>query len=44
MCGGGSGSGGGGGISDITGDPVRLIGLAVAAGLVTVGLINILGS
>jgi SM-20-related protein len=43
----GSGSGSsssGGGVNDITGDPVRLIGLAVAAGLVTVGLINILGS
>ena len=38
-----NGSAGGSG-SDITGDPVRLIGLAVAAGLVTVGLINILGS
>ncbi|OEU06936.1 hypothetical protein FRACYDRAFT_198933 [Fragilariopsis cylindrus CCMP1102] len=30
--------------SNKDGDPVRLIGLAVAAGLVTVGLINILGS
>ena len=33
-----------GGVGDSASDPIRLAGLAVAAGLVTVGLINLLGS
>jgi len=39
-----SGSGGGAAVPSLTDDPLRLGALAIAAGLVTVGLINILAS
>ena len=39
-----SGSGGGAAVPSLTDDPVRLVALAVAAGLITVGLLNILAS
>eukprot|EP00535_Pseudo-nitzschia_heimii_P004816 CAMPEP_0197186208 /NCGR_PEP_ID=MMETSP1423-20130617/13420_1 /TAXON_ID=476441 /ORGANISM="Pseudo-nitzschia heimii, Strain UNC1101" /LENGTH=417 /DNA_ID=CAMNT_0042637441 /DNA_START=135 /DNA_END=1388 /DNA_ORIENTATION=+ len=38
------GGGGGAAVPSLTDDPVRLVALAVAAGLVTVGLLNILAS